>query len=48
MAVDINKIVAELLGENKKAKANEDYKKAYLDGVFDFFNKMKKENGEEK
>ena len=38
---DFNQIVAELLSDNKK-NTDEKYRNAYVDGVLDFFNKMKK------
>ena len=44
--MDINEIMKELIDENKKTE-DPVYKAAYLDGVLDFFNKMKvaKDNG---
>ena len=40
--MDINEIMKELIDENKKTE-DPVYKAAYLDGVLDFFNKMKEQ-----
>ncbi len=41
---DFNQIVTELLSENKKCQESEAYKNAYVDGVLDFYNIMKKKS----
>ena len=43
MEIDFNKIVTELLEENKVNDRSAEYKGAYVDGVLDFINKIKKE-----
>ena len=41
MKFDFNQIVTELLQENKMSKLDEKSKGIYIDGVLDFYNKMK-------
>ena len=48
--MDINKILTELLRENKRVKDGEiegskEYKEGYVDGVLDFYGVVKKEEG---
>ena len=43
MTTDFNLIVTQLLNDSKISGRSEDYKKAYIDGVLDFYNKMKRE-----
>lgn len=41
MKLDINKEMADLLSNNKRAQDEPEYKTGYVDGVLDFYNIMK-------
>jgi len=43
MKLDINKVMADLLSTNKRAKDEPEYKTGYVDGVLDFYNIVKKD-----
>jgi len=42
MKLDINKILADLLSNNKRAQDDPVYKEGYVDGTLDFYNIVKK------
>lgn len=40
--VDLNPMVIKILSDNKRANADEKYKSAYIDGVLDLYNELRR------